>query len=252
MQSENCHETNCFKILFFPRAHINTHWLQRPAVTLKLPLRWPSSMVSQPGERQPRDPTPLFPRKPFPRRVISDFSLTRLRGDLPRSSDIFTLHLHLSRSLADRWCTTGDFTTKFLRSSRLTASAVWYSIQGKSSLWCLPIVFSVCLFVSLFVLFPVGQSWPIQTIVWRARTTSACVFSLKSGLRRPDGVFKSGLHFLVGSHLELAPRLPSGMASQPGERQPRDRTPLSLRAPFQGEWCQWLYPNQTPRGPFQI
>ena len=124
MQSENCHKTNCFKILFFPRAHINTHWLQRPAVTLKLPLRWPSSMVSQPGERQPWDPTPLFPRKPFPRRVISDFSLTRLRGDLPRSSDIFTLHLHLSGSLADRWCTTGDFTTKFHRSSRFSASAV--------------------------------------------------------------------------------------------------------------------------------
>ena len=30
------------------------------------------------------------------------------------------LHLHLSRSLADRWCTTGDFTNNFLHSSRFS------------------------------------------------------------------------------------------------------------------------------------
>ena len=41
----------------------------------------------------------------------------------------FHLHLDLFHSLADRWGTTGDFTTNFLHSSRLSAfhSMVFYS-----------------------------------------------------------------------------------------------------------------------------
>ena len=70
-------------------------------------------------------------------------------------------------------------------------SVVMYSIQGQSTLWCcLPIVSSVCLFISLLELFPVGQSWPVLMIVWRARTTSVCIFSLKSG-----GLHTSRWHF---------------------------------------------------------
>ena len=62
---------------------------------------------------------------------------------------------------------------------RSQVSAVCCSIQGQSTLWCcLSIVSSVCLFVSLLVLFPVGQSWPVQMILWCARTTLVCVFSL--------------------------------------------------------------------------
>ena len=68
------------------------------------------------------------------------------------SSDILS---YISRSLADRWGTTVDFTASSTpHGSQL--SIVWYSIQGQSTLWCcLPIVSSVCLFVSLLELFPV-------------------------------------------------------------------------------------------------
>ena len=83
------------------------------------------------------------------------------------------LHLHLSRSLADRWGTTVDSTTSFLHSSRFSAfrsvifhSRPVYSLMSSHRFLCLPL-----------------------------RLPAACVFSLKSGSLHMAGW---RFHFLVG------------------------------------------------------
>ena len=93
--------------------------------------------------------------------------------------EIFGAHKHMFNHIDSPsftyplvWLTVGASleilqpTSSTLHGSQL--SAVWCSIQDQSTLWCcLLIIFSVFLFVSHLILFPVGQSWPVQMIVWR-------------------------------------------------------------------------------------
>ena len=65
----------------------------------------------------------------------------------------FQILSYLSCSLADRWDTTVDFTTSFLHSSAF--HRMIFHSRPVHSWCCLPIISSVCIFVSLLELFPV-------------------------------------------------------------------------------------------------
>ena len=81
------------------------------------------------------------------------------------------VHLHLSRSLADRWDTAGDFTTNFFRSSRSSAfRSMMFQPRPVYSLiphrfLCFPLRLPPCTVFCRTVL-----------IVRHAHTTSVCVF----------------------------------------------------------------------------
>ena len=79
-----------------------------------------------------------------------------LHDTSPWSCEIVILHLHLhlrlSRSLADRWGTTVDFTTNFLHSSRFSAfcsmmshsRSVHFSMLSSHPFLCLPLRLPPC------------------------------------------------------------------------------------------------------------
>ena len=81
------------------------------------------------------------------------------------------------------WGTSGNFTTNFLHSSRFSAlcSMMFHSrpvhslMLSSHCFLCPPLHLPPCT-------IPCRQSWLVQMIVLCAHTTSACVFSLKSGL----------------------------------------------------------------------
>ena len=92
------------------------------------------------------------------------------------------LHLHLSRSLVDRWGATDDLAI----SSPIPVASQPSSWRRPASCQfipgcCPPMSFSVCLFFSLLALGPAGWSWQALYILLRARTISVCVALLWSG-----------------------------------------------------------------------
>ena len=78
-----------------------------------------------------------------------------------KQNDAIRISSYLSRTLADRWCTTVDFTTSFLYSSRFSAfrSSIFHSrpvhslMLSSHRFLCLPLRLSACLFLCFVILF---------------------------------------------------------------------------------------------------
>ena len=85
---------------------------------------------------------------------------SHVAGTLSKNKQQHLLHLHLSRSLADRLGITGDFTTNFLHSSWCSAFCS-INVPCKASAPS-AIVFPYLLFVFVLELLPVGQCRSVQ------------------------------------------------------------------------------------------
>ena len=109
-----------------------------------------------------------------------------------------SLYLHLSCSLADHWGTTGDFTTNFLHFSLFSAfhSMIFHSRPIQSLMLsshhflCQPLRLPPCTF-------------PCRTVLASPDGHVTCPYHFSLHLFtevfiRPDGIFNSDFHFLVG------------------------------------------------------
>ena len=117
----------------------------------------------------------------------------------------FCFASYLSRSLADRYVTTVDYTTSFLHSSRFSAfsSSIFHSRPVHS------LMLSSIRFLCLPLCLP-PWTVPCRIVLASANdrvsahTTSVCVFSLKwGGLHTARWRFQFWLHFLIGSMISV-------------------------------------------------